>query len=78
MKLFTRDVFTPAVLTAQHVKCPSLLRLKWNFIGLMHHHKNGSPVRIDEASWRTVSGVVFRFRETALWVQFRHFNRDGI
>lgn len=76
MKLITRDAFQPALITVQRVKYPNLLRLKLNFIALLHSDRNGGPVLIGEDSWRTLSGVIFRVRKTVVWLQVRRFGRD--
>lgn len=40
-------------------------------VGLMHAHKGGVPVLIDESSWRTINGVYVNTKWGWAYVLFR-------
>jgi len=40
-------------------------------LGLMHAHKDGSPVLIGDSSWRTVNGIYMNTPWGHGWILFR-------
>jgi hypothetical protein len=44
------------------------------FPQLMHAHSDGSPVLIEDSSWRTVCGVLWNGPAFYCWIKFRGFD----